>query len=296
MAWDAVVREVLDQARRDAGGGAALATALRAANVGPDSGAYSESAVSNWIKGRTRPPADVVLAAASLYGISLDRPLGLVTDEASDDNEVRQLRSALTRLEALVHDQLAPRGDPALSVKDVRAVFTTRSDVHAVMPLLRTLVNANRVDAMGLSLNAICQGLSDVTLAELIENGLSLHCLFLDPDGTATRAREIEEEQPAGHLADLTRTNIHALSRLREHLSDEARERLQIRTYDDPLRFNITTFDGDRSLVQVYLHGQRGLDSPTFLVEADEHEPRGLFPVFDQVMTTTWERGRVVES
>ncbi len=75
---EAVTRQVLEEARRGAGGGAALAAALQDANVGPDSGAYSVSAISNWIKGRTRPPADVLLAAAALYGISLDKPLGLL--------------------------------------------------------------------------------------------------------------------------------------------------------------------------------------------------------------------------
>lgn len=43
--------------------------------VGGESGAYSESSVSNWIKGQVRPPADVVLASAYLYDISLDAAL-----------------------------------------------------------------------------------------------------------------------------------------------------------------------------------------------------------------------------
>ncbi len=68
-------------------GGAPLALALRSANVGPESGTYSESAVSNWIKGRARPPADVVLAAASLYGISLDTRLGVEPAAARSDPE-----------------------------------------------------------------------------------------------------------------------------------------------------------------------------------------------------------------
>ena len=292
--WDAVVREVLDQARKAAGGGAPLALALRSANVGPDSGTYSESAVSNWIKGRARPPADVVLAAASLYGISLDSRLGLPSEsDPQEATDLDQLRSAVSRLETLVHERLSPPGiEMPFTARDVRGVFSTRSEAQAAMPVLKTLANAERVDAMGLSLNALCQGVSDVTLAEFVENGLTLRCLFLDPDGNATTAREIEEDLPAGHIAELTRTNMLAIARLRKRLSPEARERVQVRTYDEPVRFNITTVDSSRTLVQLYLPRLRGLDAPTLLIDREDAEPHGLHPVFEQVFAETWERGR----
>ncbi len=141
---------------------------------------------------------------------------------------------------------------------------------------------------MGLSLNQIAQGVSDITLTELVENGLRLRCLFLDPDGDATKAREEDEGHPPGHLADLTRTNIAAMARVREALSTEARSRLEIRKYDETLRFGITVFDY-RCLVQVYLPHARGVDSPTFLVESDPQQPHGLFPVFEKVFDDAWE-------
>ena len=295
--WDAVVRGVLDEARRAAGGGSGLAAALRDAGVGPESGAYSESAVSNWIKGRTRPPADVVLASASLYGLSLDQRLGVPVSsrDQSGTKDVDQLRAAFTRLEALVNTRLSGSG-PArtTSVKDLVAVYATRSESQAATPLLRTLAGSQRVDAMGLSLNGICQGISDVTLAELIENGLQLRCLFLDPDGTFVRAREDEEGYHPGHLAEITRTNIQALVRLRQRLTPHAIERVQMRTYDETLRFNITIVDQHRAMVQLYLHHSRGLDSPTFVIEAHDHEPHGLFPVFERAFAATWETGHSV--
>jgi transcriptional regulator with XRE-family HTH domain len=304
---EAVARQVLDEARRAAGGGAALAAALQTANVGPDSGAYSVSAISNWIKGRTRPPADVLLAAASLYRISLDGPLGLSSttggaptptpSPVKDTDDVEGLRAAVARLESLVHDNLGSRRtDPAPGdTKDVRAVFATRSEAQAAVPLVRALASAEHVDAMGLGLNAICQGVSDVTLAELLENGLILRCLFLDPEGRAIQAREDEEGHPRGHLSDLSRSNVQALQRVRERLSDGARDRLELRGYDDTVRFNITTFDHHRTLVQPYLPGDRGLDAPTLLIDADEDEPHGVFPVFDQVFTTTRDRARALD-
>ena len=294
--WDAVVREVLDHARKAAGGGAPLALALRSADVGPDSGTYSESAVSNWIKGRARPPADVVLAAASLYGISLDSRLGAGSEsDHKEATDLEQLRSALSRLETLVHERLSPPGTVSpFTTRDVRGVFSTRSEAQAAMPVLKTLANAERVDVMGLSLNALCQGVSDVTLAEFVENGLTLRCLFLDPDGDATAAREVEEELPVGHIAELTRTNMLAVARLRTRLSPEARERVHVRTYDEPVRFNITTVDSTRTLVQLYLPNLRGLDAPTLLIEHDDAEPHGLFPVFERIFAESWERGRAV--
>lgn len=296
--WDAVVREVLDQARRAAGGGAPLAAALRAADVGPESGAYSESAVSNWIKGRARPPADVVLAAASLYGLSLDSRIGVAPQtDTNEPADVEDLRLAFQRLESLVHERLTPPSQPEpFSTRDVIGVFATRSEAQVAVPVLRTLATAQHVDAMGIGLNAICQGVSDVTLAELVENGLTLRCLFLDPNSASTAAREAEEEHPPGHLAELTRTNLRAIQRVRRRLSPEARDRVQVRTYAEPVRFSITTIDGTRSLVQPYLPRLRGLDAPVLLIEADDAEPHGLFPVFEQVFTETWERARAVDN
>jgi transcriptional regulator with XRE-family HTH domain len=295
--WDDVVRDVLDQARRAAGGGAPLAAALRAADVGPEAGTYSESAVSNWIKGRARPPADVVLAAASLYGLSLDTRLGLAPQRDADEvTGVDELRTAFQRLESLVHERLGPSGvTDAFGTKDVVGVFATRSEAQDALLALRTLAAAQRLDAMGLSLNALCQAVSDVILAELVENGLTLRCLFLDPDGTATAAREAEEGHPPGHLAHLTRTNMLAMQRVRQRLSREARARVQVRTYDEPLRFGITTIDGTRSLVQPYLPKLRGVDAPVLLVEFNDAHPHGLFPVFEQIFAETWERARVAE-
>lgn len=295
--WDAVVRDVLDQARRAAGGGAPLAAALRAADVGPEAGTYSESAVSNWIKGRARPPADVVLAAASLYGLSLDSRLGLAPQPATDaPAEVDELRAAFHRLESLVQERLSPPVSPEhFGTRDVVGVFATRSEAQAALPMLRTLAIAQHVDAMGLSLNALCQGLSDVTLAELVENGLTMRCLFLDPDGAATAAREAEEDHSPGHLADLTRTNMRAIERLRRRISSEARDRVEVRVYDEPLRFAITTIDASRSLIQPYLPKLRGLDAPVLLVESDDAHPHGLFPLFEQIFSETWGRARVVQ-
>jgi hypothetical protein len=69
---------------------------------------------------------------------------------------------------------------------------------------------------------------------------------------------------------------------------------VQVRAYDEPARFSIITIDGTRSLVQPYLPRLRGLDAPVLLIDADDAEPHGLFPVFEQVFTETWERARAI--
>ena len=78
---------------------------LEAQGVGTESGRYSESAISNWIKGRTMPPADVLLAAAKLAGISVDEKITGQTPTSADvraaalDLEVHELRRELDRME-----------------------------------------------------------------------------------------------------------------------------------------------------------------------------------------------------
>jgi hypothetical protein len=66
------VREILDEARRVAGSGARLAMRLQELGIAPtDTIRYSESAISNWIRGRTMPPADVLVAASRIAGLPL---------------------------------------------------------------------------------------------------------------------------------------------------------------------------------------------------------------------------------
>jgi hypothetical protein len=71
----ATVREILDEARRVAGSGSRLAARLEELGIGPpDTNRYSDSAISNWIRGRTMPPADVLVAATLIAGQPLARP------------------------------------------------------------------------------------------------------------------------------------------------------------------------------------------------------------------------------
>ncbi len=120
MDWAQLVKDVIEEARRNAGSGPALARLLEQAGVGPDGG-FSESGISNWTKGRTKPPPDVLLAAAWATGISLDRKVSQLA-EGVDDNagsdmqaaalrrELDDLRKGLARMDALLMDLYSRTG------------------------------------------------------------------------------------------------------------------------------------------------------------------------------------------
>ncbi|MGN9786472.1 DUF5919 domain-containing protein [Nonomuraea sp. ZG12] len=83
------------------------------------------------------------------------------------------------------------------------------------------------------------------------------------------------------------------LIRLRACLDRESAQCLELHVYDRTIRFNILIVDRGLCVVQPYLSQARGVDSPT-LVIADNTAADGLFPVFDLVFTSMWERSRPV--
>lgn len=174
-------------------------------------------------------------------------------------------------------------------IADIVAVFPTRSEFMHEMPPGQLFNDAKRIRLAGLSLNMLCQQYPDKKLVEILESGTTVECLFLDPEGVNIRQREQEESHPDGLLSTLTTVNIKALQRVRAKLSAEARDRLEIHTYDEVVRFNITIVDDDTCVVQPYMPGARGVESPTLIMERQEVGV-GLFDTFEQVFATTWER------
>jgi hypothetical protein len=220
-------------------------------------------AVESW-ESTTVPPGDVLLAS-SLAARSA--PPGSTEAHATD------------LIGQLIGDRFA----------DVTAVYATRSEFISNMPPHALLDDAKEVRAAGLSLNLICQQYADQRLRQLLMEGATLRCLFLDPAGDAIKAREQEEGYPAGHLSALTELNMQILQqRVRDRLEPTARTHLEIATYDETIRFNILLIDG-ACVVQPYLPETRGVDSPTFLINR-RWPSAGLFPTFDQIFTSLWER------
>ena len=177
--------------------------------------------------------------------------------------------------------------------QDVTAVYATRSELMSNYPP-HALFDGASIRACGLSLNLICQQYGVHGLRRLIERGGSIQCLFLDPDGSAIRLREQEENYEPGPLSDLTRINIRSLQdRVRAQLPEEARSRLEVAVYDETIRFNIVLVDEQIAIVQPYLPAMRGIDSPTFLMRR-RWPDRGLFPVFEAIVSSLWTRARPV--
>jgi hypothetical protein len=174
---------------------------------------------------------------------------------------------------------------------DLSAAFATRAEFAEHMPPHTLFDSASTIKAAGLSLNMLCQQYSDQRLRTILSRGAVVHALFLDPDGQATRAREIEEGHGTGDLASLTRLNMAMLRRLRAELPADEQDRVTMRAYDEPVRFNITIVDDRQCIAQPYMPAARGVDSPTFVMRR-RPDGSGMFGTFERVFTSLWEGAR----
>lgn len=260
----ALARDQLRQARESRG----LDEAELADLLTPLLGwAVTPEIVASWETAAV-PPGDVLIAA----GLISHAPGRPATQEREDVDIIGRL----------IADRFA----------DLSEVFPTRAEFTASLPARDLFAGATDIKAAGLSLNLICQQYGDQAVRSLIENGAHMRCLFLEPAGAAMKSREAEEGFPIGHLAALTELNMQGLvKRVRDRLDDEARSHLEIGTYNETVRFNITIVDSSVCVVQPYLPESRGVDSPTLLIHR-RSPASGLFAVFDQVFESLWERRR----
>ncbi|QNE19695.1 hypothetical protein F1D05_19425 [Kribbella qitaiheensis] len=175
----------------------------------------------------------------------------------------------------------------------VTAIYPSRTEFSHEMPSTKLFDTAMTVDAMGLSLNLICQQYPDLKLRALLRRA-SVRLLFLDPDGDSIKRRNIEEGHEDGHLSAWSIGNINIMRRLREDLPPEAAERLQLRMYDETIRFNLMFIDNELGIMQTYLPALRGLDSPTFMMRPTGPDGTDLYSVYAHVFSSLWERGKTL--
>ncbi|MEU9738478.1 DUF5919 domain-containing protein [Micromonospora chersina] len=181
---------------------------------------------------------------------------------------------------------------PSDALAGLTAVYPSRSQLSAHLPPDQLLDGAQDIRAVGLSLNMLCQGYADRHWQALLANGARVRCLFLDPAGSAIQAREVEEGFPPGQLSALTKLNMETLLRVRDRLPADLQDSMNLATYDETLRFNIILVD-DLCVAQPYLTDSRGIDSPAFVIGRDQ-SGTGLYPVFEQVFESQWQRRRVL--
>jgi transcriptional regulator with XRE-family HTH domain len=173
----------------------------------------------------------------------------------------------------------------------VEQVYANRSDFLSCMPPEILFSGATSIASAGLSNNLLCQHYADQRLEQLVTLGTEVMCLFLDPAGAATAAREHEEGYEPGHLAQLTGMNILLMQRLRGRLPDSVQARLQLATYDETIRYNIIAVERPEDstlVVQPYLPHNRGVESPTLVIRQSP-EP-GLFETFQRVLADLSEK------
>lgn len=96
-----IVQEVATRARDTAGSAPKLANELAQIGFSGEKGPYSESGISNWIQGRTTPPADVFLGLLHLAAIPLNETLGIKVGVEINEplrHELDVVRSMVTNL------------------------------------------------------------------------------------------------------------------------------------------------------------------------------------------------------
>lgn len=181
-----------------------------------------------------------------------------------------------------------PVRDLSGQLSDVEAVYASRSEFTSKMPPHALFDGASDIRASGLSLNLICQQYADTELVQLVEKGARIRLLFLDPAGSATRHREIEEGHTAGHLGALTTLNLQGVLRVRDRLPTDLHDRIEVATYDQTLRVNITLISETLCIAQHYLPHARGVESPTAVIRK-RLPGGGLYAVYERVFTEMWE-------
>ena len=186
-------------------------------------------------------------------------------------------------------------GEGAEQYADLTAIYASRSEFLGSHTLDDLFGTATDIAISGLSLNLLCQHYPDTEITRLLRTGTSIRCLFLDPAGRHIADRETEEGHTPSVLSHLTTLNIRTLHRIGARLPAEARPNLQLRTYNQPIRFNITLVDAAICIVQPYLPHVRGVESPALLFEK-RNDTAGLLDVFTAVFDYYWNRGTPVTS
>jgi len=107
--------------------------------------------------------------------------------------------------------------------------------------------------------------------------GVQVEIFFLDPTSTAADVRQMEDQQKLDTKKRI-KESIRALLQIRSRLTDTARKRLTIYTYDATPSLGVTWID-DWMLVTHYLAGFNNLTSPALRVESNPN-PRSPYAVY----------------
>ncbi len=235
--------------------------------------APSRAQFHRWLSGSTsRPHPDHCRVLESLF------------DEWTIDQLFAPQEQKITQAETAI----SPHNASEHGLGGVTSVFPTRSQFLAAISPLKLFNCASSIRTCGISLNMICQQYPTNLLRTMIESGASVRCLFLDPDGHYISEREREEGFDRRQLKSLTQMNVDLLLALRDRLSDNV-PGLHVGLYDEPARYNLTIIDDAQCVLQPYLPGIRGIESPTILAARDL-EDGSIFETFNSALASLEDR------
>ncbi|MDO0925144.1 SAV2148 family HEPN domain-containing protein [Streptomyces sp. TG1A-8] len=249
--------------------------------------ALDELEVSRNVVSRNRALSQAVLNQAERASARLLEMLGAGGDVPS------ARRLPVDAVEDLVGDRYA----------DVVAVHPDRVRLLRRFPAEDIFDGARRLDAIGIGLNLLVQNFSGRRLIRLAESGCRVRLLFLNPASSTVKRRERELGMKRGELSRSVEMNILHMRRVRSRLRDPGAFEIQV--YDETPRFSAYLVDGDGAdgiaLVQSYLRGARGMESPVLvlrngsrLVRSDDVGEAGLFPTYREEFEQTWADSRPV--
>ncbi|MFC1416303.1 SAV2148 family HEPN domain-containing protein [Streptacidiphilus cavernicola] len=249
--------------------------------------ALDELEVARHVVSRNRALSENVLAQAERAAARLL----MLLDGGADAG---RLRAPVDVVEELVGDRYA----------DVIGVHTDRVRLQRDLPVEDLLAGARRLDAVGISLNLLCQNFTGRRLVGLADTGCRVRLLFLNPASSALRRRERELGLSRGELGKAVETNIMHVRRVRARLRDAGS--FEIRVYDELPRFTAYLVDGDGpdglGVIQSYLRRARGIESPAMVLRGGTPGPilsgrppePGLFQVYQDEFEGVWSDSRPV--
>ena len=183
------------------------------------------------------------------------------------EDDITPPGDVLVALSLIAGHEAPATAPPPRSLAGLGAAYRTRAEFVAATALDDLLDGADEIQAAGLSHNLICQQYPNAKLAAKLNDGGTAEVLFLRPGGESIAQREEEEGYEIGGLSNLTALNISILSsQVRPKLNPPAASNLSIGTYDETIRFNLIFLDRAVCVMQPYLHGVRGIETPVFVL------------------------------
>lgn len=173
---------------------------------------------------------------------------------------------------------------------DTACVFDSRTSFDNCIGVQRLFSQATQIKAMGISLSEISLNWGRNNFIQLIKDSpAQVMLLFLEPNGEATKKREIDESLPIGTISQVTQTSLNLVGQIVQELGNKGK--LLYRLYDKTPYINMYIIDNKIIILQHYLSGLRGQEAPVFIIRDDGNET-GLFSVYNLLFKKTWEEAK----